>query len=132
MKRVILLVFLFPLFFSATNPTAGSLCDCPDDQDTIGPVDTIRKIMQKESARVDSFITSKKDIADSLRTIADSLAVELKIWERDSKKKRVLGKVDRWPAPGGIIHEWRWYYHRYRDGELLYDTVIKRTYNGIF
>ncbi len=131
MKRIALICLVIPLIFNTGITATEYPCNCPDDRDTIGPGDTIRKIVQLEAARVDSFVLSKKVIADSLRMMADSLAVEVKLMERDSKKKRVLGRTDQWREADGRVHIWRWYYHKYKDGELRYDTTIKRSYYGI-
>ncbi len=132
MKRFAFILILMPLYLSTTSISMPVIpCDCPDDLDTTYPADSMRKIYVATSNRVEDFIASKQVLSDSLRRVADSLTTEVMIMERDSKRRRVVGRVDQWRDAMGRTHIWRWYYHRYRDGEMRYDTTIKRTYNGI-
>lgn len=127
MKKVALLLLVFPLFFSATSvPLSPADCNCPV-ADTIDPTDTMRRIVANTQAQVTAYIASKTSAADSLRKLADSLAIEVQLIER-KLAPRVLGRVDRWRAPEGLTHEWRWYYIRVPHFGLQFDTVIKRTY----
>lgn len=137
MKRILLILpvalllcVLPPNVHRAESP---SPCNC-GGADTTAPADSVRDAIQANQQKVDSFVTSKKATLDTLEYKIDSVSAEIKRLKIVAARRRLVMR-DTWlsvdTAEQGYKwyrNVWHWYYYRYPDGNLVYDTVIKRQY----
>lgn len=134
MKKYICFLIAVPTMLLSSSVIPISMpCEC-GAQDTTNAADTLSRIYNEHAKRLAEVITEKVNIADSLKRVADSLEVEVKVKEYESKKKRVMLRQDRWRDVRGRIHIINWFYFKMPDGKFRFDTALpaKPNKNEIF
>jgi hypothetical protein len=125
MKKYICFIIAVPTLLLSNSVIPVSLpCEC-GAQDTTNEADSLAKIYDQHTKKLDQIITEKVNTADSLKRVADSLEVEVKVKEFENKKKRVMLRKDRWRDVHGRVHTVKWYYFRMPDGKLRFDTAVQ-------